>query len=280
MIKLTRPTLDAGTVYTTCNSRVRDLGLKTRLTNITADIVNASAEFDRAAAGNLLHQIVRQELIGGQVTSDEMAAVYTDRMAKVGAPGRGYYDSILGLSPSGKCPLCVHREVSTLDHHLPKSHFPALAVAPLNLIPACSDCNKTKLQHLPANAGEETLHPYYDDVDDERWLFAMVIEKNPPALLFSVQPPANWSQLLGERVRTHFKAFRLGSLYSAQAAEELINIKQQLQGLLRAGGARLVREELIGRADSAEAARRNGWRTATFHALAENDWYCAHGCLE
>lgn len=58
------------------------------MVHVTDDIVDASEEFDDAAAHNRLHQIVRQAMVGGLVTQAEMEAVYTNRMAKKGAPGR------------------------------------------------------------------------------------------------------------------------------------------------------------------------------------------------
>jgi hypothetical protein len=277
MIKLDRPTQDAKDVFTTCISHVLDARLKTRLEGITQAIVDASVEFDDAATHTRLHQIAPQDLVGGMVTQAEMAAVYTQRMAKKGASGRDIYDALLTSAPQGKCPLCGHRTVSTLDHHLPKSRYPALAVAPLNLVPACSDCNKSKLASVPENANEEMLHPYFDDIDSDRWLVAEVIHARPAALRFSVEAPARWSAVLKSRVEAHFQTLGLGYLYSSEAADELLNIRHQLRSLHEKGGAVLVNIELQERAKSCQEARRNGWRTATYEAFAESDWFCEGG---
>lgn len=277
MIKLDRPNRDAGGVFTTCISRVRNELLKARLEAVTQAVVDASSEFDDAATHTRLHQIARQEMVGGLVTQAEMEAVYTQRMAKKGAPGRDVYDALLTSAPQGKCPLCGWGAVSTLDHHLPKAHYPALAVAPLNLVPACSDCNKAKLAALPASASEETLHPYFDDIDGDRWLIAEVIHVRPAALQFFVQAPAHWGDVLRLRVEGHFRTFGLGRLYSSQAADELSSIRHQVGTLHASGGAALVQLELRARAESCQQAQRNGWRTATYHALADSDWFCDRG---
>jgi hypothetical protein len=240
-------------------------------------VIDASAEYDLAATHNQLYQIARRAVVGGLVTREEMEAVYTQRMAKKGAPGRDIYDALLTSAPQGKCPLCVHRGVSTLDHHLPKAHYPTLAVAPLNLIPACGDCNKSKLAILPANASEETLHPYFDDIDGARWLYADVIEVQPTALRFFVNGPLHWTAILTTRVQRHFQILGLGKLYAAEAADELLNILHQLRNLHETGGMVLVRAELEDRAESCRQARRNGWRTATFEAFAASDWFCDGG---
>jgi hypothetical protein len=206
-----------------------------------------------------------------------MEAVYTQRMAKKAAPGRDAYDELFNSAPNGKCPLCGHRTVSTLDHHLPKAHYPVLAVVPLNLVPACGDCNKAKLAALPTSANHETLHPYYDNIEGDRWLVAEVVVGTPAALRFRVQPPANWSAVLADRVALHFRTLGLGTLYSAEGADELLNIRGQLETIHAAGGAALVETELRERSASCRRARLNGWRTAAFEAFADSAWFCDVG---
>ena len=277
MIKLERPILDAEDVFTACISRIRDHGLRQRMVDVTDTIVGASEEFDDAAAHNRLHLIARQAMVGGLVSTAEMEAVYTNRMAKKGAPGRDAYDTLFTSAPQGKCPLCGHRTVSTLDHHLPKAHYPALAVVPLNLVPACGDCNKAKLASLPSTASEETLHPYFDDITGDRWLYADVIEEEPAALRFFVNAPAHWGAVLAARVGLHFRTLGLAKLYAAEAADELLNIRHQLQIIHAAGGAEMVRAEMEDRAESSRVIRLSGWRTVTFEAFAENAWFCGGG---
>jgi hypothetical protein len=277
MIKLDRPIQDAKDVFVTCISRVRDAKLKARLEGVTQAVVDASVEFDFAAEHNLLHQIATQKSVGGVVSRAEMEAVYTQRMAKQGAPGRDVYDALFTSAPQGKCPLCGHRAVTTLDHHLPKARYPALAVAPLNLVPSCSDCNKSKLVSVPTNANEEMLHPYFDDIDGDRWLAAKVIHERPATLLFFVDAPTHWSDRLRSRVVRHFQTLRLGSLYASEAADELLNIRHQLGDMHKTGGAKLIQIELRERAISCQQARRNGWRTATYEAFADSQWFCDGG---
>lgn len=216
-------------------------------------------------------------MVGGQVTAKEMGRVYSNRMAKKGAPGRDVYEAILHSAPQDRCPLCVQRMVTTLDHHLPKAYYPVFSVNPLNLVPACADCNKAKLSNYPENPEEVPLHPYYDNIDGDRWLVAAVVQTAPAAMRFYVQPPGVWDPVLAERLRRHFDELCLATLYGSEAAEELVNIRSQLVGLHGAGGGNLVQTELEHRAASCEAARRNGWRTACYRAWADSDWFCGGG---
>lgn len=279
MIPLARPQLDAKDVFTTCISRIQDQQLQQRMLAVSDDIGDASAQFADAAARNRLHSIAPHSTVGGQVkvSKAEMGAVYTDRMARKGAPGKAAYDTLLISAQQGKCPLCGHRQVSTLDHHLPKAHYPALAVAPLNLVPACGDCNKAKSARRPATASQEMLHPYFDDVTHDRWLYAEVIEDKPAALRFLVNAPTHRDAILGARVALHFHTLGLARLYAAQAADELLNIRHQLQRLYADGGAAAVRVEMEARARSWRAVRLNGWRSVTYESFAKSDWFCDRG---
>lgn len=77
MWSLTRPALTARETYTACISKVRDVALKRRLESVTQEIVDASAEFEAAAAGQTLHRIARDVTVGGNVTREDMETVYT-----------------------------------------------------------------------------------------------------------------------------------------------------------------------------------------------------------
>ncbi|SEG69194.1 HNH endonuclease [Bosea lathyri] len=277
MLKLDPPNRTARESFVACVSRVRDAGLRARLDGVENAIAASSAAFEIAAVAQSLHQIARHTMVGGTVSRAEMEAVYVQRMAKKGAPGRAIYEELISAPAHGRCPICAQRSVTTLDHHLPKAHYPALAVAPLNLVPSCSDCNKAKLAGYPRTAIDVTLHPYFDDVDAGRWLFAEVVQTRPTALRFYANAPAALGAPLTDRLSNHFVTFDLGRLYAAEAAEELLNVRHQLAMLHDAGGADDVRAHLEGEAESRRRGRRNGWRTATYEAWAHSDWFCGGG---
>src|SRR4051794_13695876 len=109
MWQLERPADSARLTFSTCIGRVRNAGLAGRLAAATDSIAAASSEFDRAARGGTLHQIATHDIVDPDVTVGEMEKVYTQRMAKTGAPGREIYDRIFSSSPQGRCPLCTQR---------------------------------------------------------------------------------------------------------------------------------------------------------------------------
>jgi hypothetical protein len=124
---------------------------------------------------------------------------------------------------------------------------------------------------------EVTLHPYFDDVDDEEWLFATVIRTDPASLRFWVGSPQRWDELLTQRVNRHFDAFGLAKLYAAQAANELVNIRHHLEALYEQDGSAGVGAHLAELAASRHAAHKNSWQTAAYRAWATSAWFCEGG---
>lgn len=275
------PVHTARDTYRLCISRIRDDGLQQRLAGLEDDVADAAADFDTAVRATALHTLDPAAFTPGTVVDHvELLKNYTQRMAKAAAPARPVYDELRTAPP--RCPLCDHRDVTTLDHHLPKSIFALLSVAPTNLIPACSDCNKTKSDTAPGCAEEQTLHPYFDDLGDIQWLGAQVVEQTPAFLTFFVTTPPGWAGLLAARVRYHFDVFGLAALYGAQASTFIGGIQGSARRQHMLGGAAAVRDFLEDLACSWEEGATigpNHWTPVALRALASSDWFCSEGCV-
>jgi len=277
MWSVERPQLDAQTVYAQCISRVRLIELRNRLIAITPDVVSAADDYEIHAEVASLHALIPTNGVNGVVTTEEMLAVYDQRMAGKTGPGRVFYDQLKMLPAGDRCPFCDQRNVSTLDHFLPKARFPVLAVTPDNLVGACMECNKGKTTFVP-NAPEAVyIHPYFDDLGDATWLTAAVIEQDPCGFTFSVFRPAHWDDLTHARVQNQFQALALGRLYATEAARELANIRYNLEMHYDVTGAVGVRDELKRQWNSRRANRTNSWQTAFYRAVSESDWFCGGG---
>ena len=277
MRKLKKPTDLPKDVLLTCISNYQSKELKKRLTSYTEEITKASKIYEEKVKDTSLHTILVQEEEEGIVRKSEMIKVYDDKFSKKGQPGRTYYDKLKAAPRLKKCPLCGYRIVSTLDHHLPKTKYPIFAVTPVNLIPACFDCNKIKEAANPKSAEEETLHPYFDDIETELWLEADVIVGNPIGFRFFVGKPTNWDEIKIKRVKHHFEFFDLGELYSSYAAEEISLRQYSLVNIYEKAGAKGVRAQLLDFKNSSERVYLNSWQTAMYRALANSDWICCEG---
>ena len=278
MRKLDKPSESPELVFRTCISRVRNAELKEKLEQCENEVIAKTNEFEQKVVTANLHTMAVSDNVAGIISSKEMMKVYTNRMVPQKSPGRELYNKLISSPLHGRCPLCAQRVVSTLDHHLPKSQFPALVVSPINLIPSCQDCNKIKSDNVPVTGDEETLHPYFDDVEVDVWLKCRIIEKSPPSLTFYADPPPDWSASLSGRVKYHFIVLKLADLYISHASEELVSIYYSLKQIHDAGGGRSeVKKHLNDVAISKSNVYKNSWQTAMYTALAENEWFCDGG---
>lgn len=274
MWSVPKPAYSAEEAYLVCSNGALP-ATKEKLLTAVGDVVAASRRFELAARSGGSHLL--QPAGAASVASSELRRNYTSRMARARSAGRYIYDDLRLSAPDGICPLCGHRTVASLDHYMPKEHFPLLAVDPLNLVPACSDCNHAKADTLPSTAGEVPLHPYFDDVEGATWLVADVVEEDPPAVVFHVRAPVEWSPTLASRVELHFRRFQLGRLYSAQAAVTMRGHQELIRGAFTQGGAAAVRERLDDLLRGYRHMHVNSWQAAMFAALRASDWYCEGG---
>jgi len=277
MWSLTPPGMDPGDTYDLCISRVVEQPLARQLVRARPEVVAAAASFDVAAAKSEWYLLDAAKFKPIATTSAQMKSTYSNRMVRAKAPGKPSYDMLITSAPHGICPLCGHRPVSTLDHYLPKSEFPLLAVTPRNLIPACSDCNHDKRDAQPKDALNQTLHPYFDNADDTRWLYAELQQVAPATVIFRADPDSKLGAVPAARIRNHFDALNLNALYAAQAAAELRSIELALQRAFDRAGAPAVRQQLHDQADSRRVVHANSWQVALYECLAGSDWFCDGG---
>lgn len=280
MRKLAPPPLKAKGIFGVCARSVQSAEFQTRLLGAIPEITSAEQQYATLAPCASLHKFPAKDHVGDWVMGAEMETLYTGTLARLESTARPYYDAIRASAPNDICPYCGQRTVDTLDHYLPKSLYPALAVTPINLVPACSACNKTKLDFQPPNAQDLILHPYYDDVPKDIWLKARVLNVGEkPVLEYFADPPSTWPTLWASRVSAHLSTLKLTILYASHAAEELVSNRQSLQNLHLSGGAAAVKAHCREIQGSRQAAYLNCWQAACYGALFDSNWFCTSGVL-
>lgn len=272
MWRVPRPSCSAQTAYETCTRGMRNREARERFSLAAVGVERADKDFRKAGESGAFRELDQADFHLPEVSAPEMRWLYDHRLVAKASPGRVIYEQIRMSSPGGRCPLCGHREVMTVDHYLPKASYPALAVNPANLIPACSDCNKTKSSKVI-----DIVHPYFDDVENDQWLRAAVIQGVTPVVRYRVSAPAYWPGRLAERVVHHFELFGLGPLYSAQAAREMSGHQRQFTQLLTVVGPGGLREHLTQTAQSWRDLGLNSWQGALYESLAASSWYYSGG---
>ena len=273
-----KPIETAKQVFMDCISTVAEIPLKRRLAWCQDEIEAAEIDFDIKFRSYQIYQMPQNLIILGKIGKKEMKSVYDYRMVTPGMPGNKHYNKIKSSAPFGKCPLCSVRIVDTLDHYLPKSKYPSLAVTPINLIPACTPCNKGKHIDVPSNDREQTLHPYYDNVENVSWIKGRVLQTNPISFEYYVDCPVEWDQILKDRVKNHFDSFGINEIFSAHANDELRGARLQHINLHN-DNPNLLIDHLQEAFQSRLVLGINSWQAILYSTLLNDNWFVNGGVL-
>jgi len=271
--------LDTGEIFEICVSMVKNAALKKELRDTRPDIEKFAEDYDAKALKKMMLYKIKPHATVGAVTKDQLVSVYTLRMVKKNATGRMTYDRIMAAPLHRKCPYCGIGTVNTLDHFLPKTHFPAFVVTPNNLVPACEWCQGEKLEYFASVEEEQLLHPYFDYFHNEVWLAADVVETVPASFHYYAAPPKNWADPIEKRLQNHLEELKLPLLFSSNAGSRLSEIRHRLAILHHAGGAAAVKAHLLDELESIEVDNLNSWTSAMYRAAANSVWFCNGGFL-
>lgn len=281
MRRLDYPDIKCHDPFLTCISSVnaKYADYINRMTNISGEVATEWVDFNSRIVSKDLHLISPcksrniKQIIISDVKKSELKALYEIHMLKKGSQARKIYD-ILRASAGGRCPLCGIRDVSTLDHYLPKARYPLHSVNPRNLVPACRDCNTGKLDKIFTNKSEQTLYPYDEDVRfyDEDWICATV-ESIEGTLVFDfyADPPQNWPNVDRERAINHFKIFNLRKAYTLHASQMVMVIKNAIEMIWEMGGSDAVKDYCRRNITSEQDSPSN---RAIFRAIIANENLC------
>jgi len=284
MRAIVAPVYNVQTVYQTCTNSINDVVLGARLNMVTNNVVLAAQDYYQKAAAKKLYLIPpnnshNDDIVVGAVTKQELKDVYSVHFVGRTKPARVFYDQLLSNAPLGRCPFCGFGHASTLDHYLPKTTFPLVAVVPHNLVPACKDCNTGKGTAIAITEEAQYLHPYFDHQHfvSEQWLYAEVEPTVPANIRFYVTPPQHWDDVSKNRVQSHFNDFKLSARYSVEASNQLACLRDTLVTYHEMLGVDGVKQHLEIEARSNFRLHSNSWQTAMFQALAASNWYCNGG---
>jgi len=271
MRKLPPPEITNTEVIKACISNIEDATLNSNVLGNLSTFNRAIDTYVTNGANRTLETITSHTDINGVISKDQMKFLYGKMVIKKNKSARDYYDIL--LHSAKKCPFCGYGVTSTLDHLLPKSQFPIYAVAPINLVPSCKDCNTTKLA-MTTQDNIIFMHPYFDNVDDERWLFCEVgYFEDTVVFRFTVIKPLSWSELKFKRMEYHFKSFNLNNLFIGFASDEFSDSLYGFKKLLDTKGSVEVKNDLDSKFESCESNLINHWKTAMYDTLRNDELF-------
>ncbi|MFM0390956.1 HNH endonuclease [Paraburkholderia phytofirmans] len=272
MIGMACPDDDAKRLFEELALHTQDRALRAALVAEGPRVERRAREYLRLAEAGDLSVFGEEDPVG--VTAAQLSGVY-DRVL-VGGFGRPTYDRIKASAKFRRCPLCGHRIVKTLDHYLPQTKYPELAVYPANLVPACADCNKSKLAHVAQTRIEETFHPYFDNWGEHCVLGASLEIDEGLTVSYQILDAPGMSPVDMARARHHFDILQLNELYSSHAAAELSENKELYRSNFESGPDAL-RDELLRIATARSRANLNSWMAGLYRCLAESEDFYTGG---
>ncbi len=198
------------------------------------------------------------------------------------APMTALRGRILKRVAVARCPFCGISESSTLDHYLPKEHYPEFAVYSPNLVPACSPCNTRKRDKVVDEDTDVRLfvHPHFDEIPADSFLVAdVLLAENAISLTFRLCRPAGLAIATFRHLRSHFEQLDLADRYRRMALEHLGGQYRALKRVYGAGeDAERVAVELANSAeDFADRYGENYWLAVLCRALASHEDFCDGG---
>ena len=259
--------------YSAAVDAIDDDELARRHLDEEALVLSAGLRYEAIARRGDLASIQEPGYPSVHVTAKELKRLYS--RLRDGALARMYYDRLIAHAIDDRCPYCSDRDPATLDHYLAKSVFGAYSVLPANLVPSCERCNSKKGNFEQSNRGSHgaVLHPYFDDVSEDHWLKARIVDNGGPVARFYVDQGAIADPALRTRASMHLNALRLKKYFKVKAGQEINNLDRKLPAVLAKRGRSAVIDHLLDQADFRAGERVNCWERAVYEALAESDWY-------
>lgn len=258
-------------LYLSCVGQTQNDSKRQVLLAMTNRVVQTGVDYEGALQIGRADNVTPMSMTQGEY--NELSTLYDLRLVATRGIERRTYNEIRTLS--GQCPYCGFGEVYEVDHYLPKNVYPEFNVFPKNLVPICHPCNHIKAQDVPQGWDSSFIHPYYDELPSERWLFAkMTIEDGGPVLNFSVQLDAQHGAL-GARLEYHFERLELPRRIREQAARILAEMESDIEDYLDQLGADGMKQHYCDAGIRSFQRHGNSIETAAYFAAAENDDYCS-----
>lgn len=276
MISMHPPGFSTPEVFDICIDGAQEGDRKHRIRSVRQAVLDHAEEYLSRTHPNRLDQIDVDFCPDELTSGSDLTWVYTNRLV-ASTRGREVYDKILASATGSICPLCGVKPADTIDHYLPKEHYPIFSVTPQNLVPACRVCNTHKAAKYPRSPNELFIHPYFDEIDDHKWLHAVVIEGGSKGLDFSINEVEAWDETMRLRVAHHMGNLKLVEAYSFEASFIRSDINYRLNILHQDIGAVGVRNYLLEEEVSRRNHHLNSCRAVAYSAWANSLWFCDGG---
>lgn len=125
------------------------------------------------------------------------------------------------------CPYCLINRSTSFDHYFPQALYVEFTILGKNLIPCCTTCNGKKSSRVyDENGNRYTLHYFYDEIPEDRVLFATMSMRNgTPVAEFVVENREGLPAEIFEQISRHFETLGLVERYEREVSVALGNCR-------------------------------------------------------
>lgn len=266
------PAIDYRALYKKAISQTQRNADKAVLAGIEDRIVAAAVEYDATIRSKGPHAVVQIDLTEAEEAL--AGALYEKRIVAKSGICRSTYDDLYVSTQS--CPFCLDGEIYEVDHFLPQAHHHDVVMYPGNLVPICHPCNHIKLELLPIDAENSLLHPYFDRLPSQPWLFAELDRKDGgPVLNFRVHLDAAQHGTIAPRLKYHFAKLQLDRRMRVRSAKVLVELQSDLEEYLVDLGVEGLKAHFASEAAKHYSRHGNTLEAAAYRAASVNDAFCA-----
>lgn len=240
-------------------------------------LAGAEAIYALCMTSSAASSIPKSSDIAGVLNESEAKYVY-DSLRRLKYGGMTMADAIFRLARFGKCAYCGHGTPIQLDHYLPRSSYVEYSFCPLNLVPACANCNSTALKGAcpPTGPQDTFFHPYYDNPDDGRWLFvSMVVGSDGLEVKVDVRRPAGWPIDKFQRVEYTFQKLQLSKVYAQDVISEISARREILGDIFKSGAAAGLQSFFAEQGAQYAKGNPNAWIRVAYEYLSSARAICS-----
>ena len=171
------------------------------------------------------------------------------RLIDTGASHQEIRNSILALGREDKCVFCSVTAVDSLDHLLPREVYPEFSVLALNLVPACSRCNRIKDRECFRATGNNLMHPYFTEMPAEPLLFVEIrIRQDAITCHYFLRRDTGIDEEAFSTIENLFGILQLAELYGTHSVGEMQDRLLSMDCIYRMGGSAMLHDYLVSRA--------------------------------
>lgn len=276
MYRLSPPSVNAVKVFDDCVALIIDESNRSMYKNAKPYINQKYKLYNHLADTNSFNNALDINFQTSKpLSTDDMKYLYNNILIRR-SDMRNFRESIRNSAPNNLCPFCGEGIVMEIDHFLPESKFPTLSINPINLVPICRDCNKTKTDYRPDMSIKRfsLMHPYFDSAIEVNWMKAELYKVgfSGTSITFTIDSTMLDELSLG-RVQAHVNKLKLFDMYSLKSAQLIEDTGRLLQQFGTDNSLYELKRIVNKLSLQVSEGITNSWKRATYDAIAKADWY-------